>query len=408
MYDARSRTQHAVGDAERMKDDLSDGGDGLQPEVSPAREPMAAPETSQAAPKTVASSSPDVPQPARAPRGTLMLDTPLAAPEPGPSPPSTGTPSGGPPPLVLPGASDTHVSSSRGTIMLEAAPAAVAAETTPVTYQAEPEIDDDQPPIVSPGDSEEQLTRLEYVCHLLRRTRRPLCPINGILVLIPRKTIQAGARESRELERAAKADVATVQQELQLRCPTTALLVGNEEDPGFGELVRRVGRERAAAQRFGKRFDVRSLATPDQLAAFCIHVAGVFEDWIYTLFREKDALTRPGNTHLYGLLCNVRTRLQRRLTHILVGSFGWDAEREKDADPVPFSGCYFAATGETEDRQAFVRGVFDKLVEEQGNVEWTSEALAESRRLRWFGYLGTAIGVVLALWLIGRALPRVF
>ena len=35
---------------------------------------------------------------------------------------------------------------------------------------------------------------------------------------------------------------------------------------------------------------MRGAATAEDLSALCEHVCGVFEDWIYTLFREKDAL----------------------------------------------------------------------------------------------------------------------
>ena len=78
----------------------------------------------------------------------------------------------------------------------------------------------------------------------------------------------------------------------------TALIVGMERERGFRELVRRVGRTRARSQRFGRRFDVRCLASARELSAFCAHVCGAFEDWVYTLFRDEGSLTRPGNIRL--------------------------------------------------------------------------------------------------------------
>lgn len=60
-----------------------------------------------------------------------------------------------------------------------------------------------------------------------------------------------------------------------------------------------------------------------------------------------------------------------------------------------FSGCYFAACGEKNEQNAFVRGVLvDKLIAEQSSVEWTSAALVENRINRsiaaagWFFALG--------------------
>jgi hypothetical protein len=138
--------------------------------------------------------------------------------------------------------------------------------------------------------------------------------------------------------------------------------------------VRRVGRERAVAQRFGRRFDVRIVPTAEAITNLCALAAGTFEDWIHTLFREAEALARPGNLRLYGLLCKMRSTLSSVLSEVLVGTFAHDPQSKELPEPVPFSGCYFAATGESDDQQAFVRGVFEKLSEEQEEVEWTHAA----------------------------------
>jgi hypothetical protein len=257
-------------------------------------------------------------------------------------------------------------------------------------------IEEDQPALIPLAQRQQQLARLEYVCQCLRGLRQPLCPANGALVILPLQTFLAGAREMVELQKALKADLAAIQNQLKLRFPVTALTVGLEEDPGFEELVRRVGPERARSQRFGHRFDVRSLPVPGQLAALCVRISGVFEDWVYAIYRERGAIARRGNSHLFGMLCKVRTQLQERLMRVLCGGFGHDPQRTTQEEPIAFSGCYFAATGPSEDRRAFVAGVFDKLNEEQDNVEWTRQALREDRRFRragWFALGLTALTV---------------
>jgi type VI protein secretion system component VasK len=240
----------------------------------------------------------------------------------------------------------------------------------------------DQPAILSQQESARQLARLEYVCQLIRQSRFPLCPINGVLVLLPFELLQATQRETQQLEKTVRSDLACLQRELAIRCPVTALVVGMHQERGFRELVRRVGRERATAQRFGRRFDVRIIPSAEAIAALCALAAGVFEDWIHTLFREAEALSRPGNLRLYGLLCKMRSTLSSVLTEVLVGGFAHDPQSKDLPEPIPFSGCYFAATGESEDQQAFVRGVFEKLGEEQEDVEWTRLAVAANRRWR--------------------------
>ena len=136
-------------------------------------------------------------------------------------------------------------------------------------------LDDDQPAMIPLAERQQQLARLEYVCQWLREGRQPLCPVNGALVLLPLGAIEAGPREVAELQRAVKADLTAAQNELKLRFPATALVIGLEEDRGFEELVRRAGPERARSQRFGHRFDVRAEATPPQLAALCANQRGL-------------------------------------------------------------------------------------------------------------------------------------
>lgn len=260
--------------------------------------------------------------------------------------------------------------------------------------------------LLSPRDVADQSQRLQYVCQLLRRARSPYCALNGIMALLPFDLIQTTARAADELQWGVKVDLMTLQRALQVRCPVTALITGMDKERGFRELVKRVGRDRAKQQRFGRRFDVRCEATASELAAFCAHLCGVFEDWVYTLFREEGALTRPGNTRLFGLLCKIRCHLMRNLEAIHSGGFGYDPQTQSEEDSVPFSGCYFAATGDSDDRRAFVKSVFGKLLDEQEDVEWTRTALVKERRYRWLAYAGFWLSGILALFLIVSFLMR--
>ena len=252
-----------------------------------------------------------------------------------------------------------------------------------------------------PEDAAEQDRRLEYLCSLIRRARQPICPLNGILTLLPFGLIQHGPREGIEIQRAAKRDLATIVRVCKVRCPVTALVIGLEEEAGFRELVRRVGRDRAAVQRFGKGFSFSNPPLPERLEAVCAHACGAFEDWVYALFREKDSLSKPGNVKLYALLCNIRRNVQLRLGNILVAAFGSDPEQDPQGEPLLFSGCYFAAAGETEDRQAFVKGVFDKLPDEQAELQWTEVGKAEDQKYQRLSQFVSAIDFLVLASLVG-------
>jgi hypothetical protein len=215
--------------------------------------------------------------------------------------------------------------------------------------------------------------------------------------MLPFDVIEAGGEQGQEVQRAAQTDLGVALEELGVRCPVVALVVGMETEPGFSELVHRVGTERAIGQRFGKGFHVWTPPEPEQLEALTAHACGAFEDWVYTLFKERGSLSRPGNTKLYAMLCKIRRNLHGRLTNIITTGFGQDSEKNPGADSLLFSGCYFAATGESDDQQAFVKGVFDKLVDEQEELEWSRAALARHRRYQRMSYVGITLDVFLAL-----------
>lgn len=257
-----------------------------------------------------------------------------------------------------------------------------------------------KPVLLSHQYSSSCLQELQYLGQLIRQARQPLCPINGILALIQIESIHSTPVELEELQKALRGDMETIRQAFRLRVPVTALVVGLEKERGFRELVRRVGRDRALSQRFGKRFDVEALPTKEELMALAVHICGVFEDWAYALFREEQALMRPGNTRLYELLSKVRCNWKMRLSAILSGGFGCEPGRQAEQESLLMSGCYLAATGETPDRQAFVKGVIEKLNEEQELIEWAPEALQANQRQTQAASLGMILTLTLLISLV--------
>jgi hypothetical protein len=256
-------------------------------------------------------------------------------------------------------------------------------------------------------DWQQEPKRLRYLCRLLRRTRQPFCPINGALSLLSYAVVQRGDEDAAEVQKAARADLTTLARELRLRFPVLALMTGMETEAGFGELIRRIGGERAMRQRFGKGFLAWDENSPEQLGALCIHACGAFEAFIYEMFKEKGALASDdkasGNRKLYTLLCQVRRDFQKRLDGILVRGFTHDEEAEGKLPPLLFGGCYFAATGDTSSSRGFVRGVLrDRLTDPEErdgplyeNLEWSPSMLREDAWYRRLAFAGFAIDAIL-------------
>ncbi|MEL6109267.1 MAG: type VI secretion protein IcmF/TssM N-terminal domain-containing protein, partial [Planctomycetota bacterium] len=238
---------------------------------------------------------------------------------------------------------------------------------------------------LSPTQAAMATAKLAHLCRLVRRLREPLCAINGVIVSTPFKFLADGSDDAvNQIQVALKADLAAIRGVLRLRCSVTHVVDSMEAETGFRELMRRVGAERSLAQRFGKGIGLWNPPTKDKLDAVVRHACGAFEDWSYLLFREEAGLTKTGNRHLYSLLCRIRATFQPRLNHLIqsVYSMSQAGSNASDREPLLFSGCYFVASGPTPDRQAFLASVFKKATQEEEELEWGSEALAEEERMQ--------------------------
>ena len=253
----------------------------------------------------------------------------------------------------------------------------------------------------------DQMERLEYVCKRIAKARRPVCPINGVLVTIP---FELAEQSSEPVQIAIQSDLDVIRATTRLRCSVTALVTEMESAPGFLELIGRVGDKRAKEQRFGKGFNVWNPPIAEQLEAVTQHATGAFEDWAYLLFREKDGLRRPGNPKLFELLCKIRGRFSESLTNIIANAFGFDPEKNPRAgsSSLLFSGCYFAATGDTSDRQAFVRSVLYRVMEQDAELDWSEQALEENNSAEFAANVAALVGGVCLILLIGMGLNAVF
>lgn len=259
---------------------------------------------------------------------------------------------------------------------------------------------------LTPDDVSKATARLEYVCQLLKKARQPLCPMNGVLTVLPFDLVRRSDEQGIEVQRVVRRDLDTLVHHLKLRCQVIALVGDMEMESGFRELVRRVGRKRSEAQRFGKGFNVWNAPIPEQIEAATTHACGAFEDWVYALFREKDGFHKTGNAKLYSLLCRMRGRLKTRLTNILVDAYAHEDRSGQHPDALLFSGIYFAATGETGDRQAFVRSVFERLLEQENELDWTQNALEEDEHYQRVANVLTAVNATLLVAIGGMLVYR--
>ena len=259
------------------------------------------------------------------------------------------------------------------------------------------------------GVTDEGGARLAALCRLIARDRRPYCPINGVLVLIPLSAAQADVPAG-QVGLLAQRDIRCVHQTLQVECPVFVLLCDLEQAPGFADFVQQMPK----AQRrrpLGHAFPLMPDIDPHEIQGV---VEGgvdrlfqqVVPDAIFKCFRlEEDGGDAGGwkesvrsNAGLYRLLAHLRLARQRTRHIVYRGT-------QVEVGTLPMlAGCYLVATGPDPERdQAFVAEVFQEVIRHQNFVAWSPRALAEEaryRRVTRVGYVGLA-GLIVAVGALG-------
>lgn len=255
-----------------------------------------------------------------------------------------------------------------------------------------------------PDDVQARLTRrLKYLCRLIREERRPWCPINGTVVLVPWE-----ATESDESVRLSSnvlhRELGAVRESLQMRYPTYAVVCDLETARGFDEFRTGFPSE-VLKQRIGQRLPLAPDVDPDKVPALIAKAAEwiglcVLPAWILRFLRleQYDARQTPGasrmhNRNLYLLMRGVFDR-GPRLAQVLSRGMPILGDNGPLTHVPLFGGCYLAATGKDGRGQAFVPGVFERILSTQNAVSWSPEALAADaryNRLTMLGYVATLL-----------------
>lgn len=258
---------------------------------------------------------------------------------------------------------------------------------------------------------------LQFLCSLIRRDRWPLCPVNGALVLVPwgaGETDGVAQVAARELA----ANLAVARATFQLHYPTIAAVCDLEWARGFAQFREGFSAEQRKA-RIGQRLPlvparVEGGPEPTTLIRRAIQWIGhaIVPVWVLGAVRVDPTAARPAgqdpNRDLYLLLREVHRRVPRFaaiLGRVPAGG-EQDAGDGEELGALPlFGGCYLTGTGTRPSGQAFVTGVFQRLIDDQAAVAWTRRAYAEDARYRRMSAAGYAvIAVVLAAVVVAAVL----
>ncbi len=121
----------------------------------------------------------------------------------------------------------------------------------------------------------ETLTRrLKHFCNLLRGDRRPYCPINGILLLLPYAATDSES-EARQAGTACHLDLTVIRDSILVNCPVYALLCDIETVPHSDRLLEEFTEEQRL-QLLGRTFPL----VPDLQVSERVRMVEAGSDWI--------------------------------------------------------------------------------------------------------------------------------
>ena len=226
--------------------------------------------------------------------------------------------------------------------------------------------------------------RLNHLCQRIGRTRRPYCPINGILVLIPLSATSNNV-DAKDTATLTRRDLDNVKESLKVDCPVFALVCDFERAEGFHDLMAffpEGQRRRFLGQKLPLVPDVDAPARTQMVEGAVQWVGNnLFPSIVYRNWAPEDTRITASrddtsaNVRLYSFLWQMRER-QRRLARILTRGI----LIQESGGPPMFGGFCFAPTGRDLMReQGFANGVFRLLLENQNHVTWTSERSVSSQ-----------------------------
>ncbi|HZU37643.1 MAG TPA: type VI secretion protein IcmF/TssM N-terminal domain-containing protein [Gemmataceae bacterium] len=263
-------------------------------------------------------------------------------------------------------------------------------------------------PALGEGEAARLTSRLTYLCRLIEHDRRPWCPINGLLWLIPLGATDTD-KDATDMAQAARQDLLAIRKTCRLHFPMLGMLCDMERAPGFKHWLQRYS-ETQRQQRLGQGFpyvpDLGAAAAQASSDGVLSERLRDFVHWLCSMVLrrrvdEKLRLEVPGkmglddvisdNLQPFRVLAELTDR-QDRLARIV--SRGVAVET---GGPPMFGGLYLAATGASAAEQGFVAGVFHKLSKDQSKLCWTDEAMAaDASAHRWATniLIASGIGVV--------------
>ncbi|MFK7768216.1 MAG: type VI secretion protein IcmF/TssM N-terminal domain-containing protein [Mariniblastus sp.] len=245
--------------------------------------------------------------------------------------------------------------------------------------------------------------RLKHLCRVISESRRPCCPINGVVVLIP----YAGAENNDIANHTGmliERDLEAISDSAMVDAPRLAVICDIQQIDGCNELLSRFPEEQRH-RRLGIDFPYVPLCDQGKmkemissgLAWLCQKMVPPLVNRLFCseVSGEVVESVNESNRRLYHFASEVRDK-QKTFERIIRRAFLGNSQKEE-----LLRGCYFSASGrDAVSTQGFTAGIFSQIHEMQNDASWTDEAMQREKELQnWsnFGYIGIATVAILII-----------
>ena len=258
------------------------------------------------------------------------------------------------------------------------------------------------PPTNVRAKMSEEKNRLRYLAGLIKKSRESISPINGMLLNVDVSQVETFPEE---LSRKLNDDLDTLTEALGVVTTLTAVVSGFERDPGFVDFSERLMEDKGenfVLNKFGKSYRSWAVPSKEDLEKLAHGAVEQFDHFSHLMFARHDALAANrvlANRRMVLFLGRIYSRILPGLKTLL--SRGIHAKTEAGALEFPrFAGCYFSGSTDTQDY--FVRKIFERVEENQGEIEWTRTTL--NREESWSLATNLSLMIGLASFLAFAAL----
>lgn len=217
------------------------------------------------------------------------------------------------------------------------------------------------------------IRRMQFLCSLIAKARKPYCQINGMLQAIP-FSWTSEVEYARKLAPAIKDDLIAVHETFHLQFPVVAVVTEMDSVTGMRDFLLRAERLQPGLRlsRSGSSFAAGADVNDKNSEWIVERGMQWFRGWVYTAFSSD--IDNRDNQKLFQMLCEISQRRQGLVTLLRDSLY-------RITQPSPrLHGVYFSATGRASTEQGFIRGVLDKLPESQGMVAWAPQFVRAQHR----------------------------